>query len=214
MTAAPIGILGGTFDPIHHGHLRIALEVLEALELAELRFLPSATPPHRDAPSRGARQRAELVAAAIASEPRFSLDTRELDRDGPSYMVDTLASLRHDLGPDQPLCLLLGTDAFAGLPSWHDWQRLIDLAHLVVAQRPEAALDGAAFPAGWMDLHTARQIDELHQAPSGRLWRQSVTQLDISASDIRARLASGRSARYLVPDRVLDLIHSQPGCAD
>ena len=132
----PIGIFGGTFDPIHYGHLRTALELKERLEFAAVHFVPVANPPHRSAPLNDGKLRLRMVEAAIRGEPGFVADDRELKRPGLSYTVDTLASFRAELGADRPLCLLLGMDAFLGLPQWHRWRELLDLAHVVVAHRP------------------------------------------------------------------------------
>ncbi len=130
-----IGIFGGTFDPVHFGHLRPALEVQQALGLDEVRFIPAGQPPHRDMPHATAPQRLSMLQTAIEDQPGFAADEREIQREGPSYMVDTLALLREELG-QIPLCLILGYDAFLGLPAWHQWHRLIELAHLVITHRP------------------------------------------------------------------------------
>src|SRR5512143_4181715 len=131
----PIGIFGGTFDPIHYGHLRTALELKRALDLERLHFVPAATPPHRAAPCTDAALRLRMVQAAIAGEPGFVADDRELKRPGLSYTFDTLTSFRAEF-PDRPLCLLLGMDAFLNLPQWHEWREIPQLAHVVVAHRP------------------------------------------------------------------------------
>src|SRR5699024_2419974 len=139
MTQAPVGILGGTFDPIHNGHLRLAMELVACLSLDHVRLIPNGRPPHRDAPGAAPGQRAKWIRLAVANEPRLRLDDRELLRDGPSYMVDTLGSLRAELCA-QPLCLVMGRDVFAKLPEWHDWRRLFDLAHIVLINRPEVTI--------------------------------------------------------------------------
>lgn len=205
----PIGILGGTFDPIHYGHLRPALEMLETLQLAEVRFIPCRIPAHRATPLITAEQRLELVQRAIADQPGFVADDRELRRDGPSYMVDTLASLRDDLGDDIPLCLILGADAFRGLPSWHRWQQLSELAHIVVMQRPGAL---SSLPPVLEEFIAQRLIEDvvaLRQKPAGSILFQLVTQLHISATQIRALLAHGQSPRYLLPEAALAYIHDR-----
>lgn len=206
-----IGILGGTFDPIHLGHLRMAEELREKLGLAQVRFVPAAIPPHRSAPQLDASHRAEMVVLAITGHPHFTLDTRELARSGPSYTYDTLRELRTELGADSPLCLLLGSDAFLGLDSWHRWQELIDLAHIVVAHRPGASPDeNAMSPAlceQWLQRRTD-DIETLQHAPAGRMLLQPITALDISASAIRAMLQQGQSVRYLLPETVRRHIES------
>jgi len=208
MASRPIGILGGTFDPIHYGHLRPALELLNALELAEVRFLPCRIPAHRGAPLVTADQRLALVRLATAGQPGFVADDRELRRDGPSYMFDTLISLREDFG-DTPLCLIVGTDAFRELHTWHRWRDLTRLAHIVVMQRPGAL---KPFEPVLEEFVTPRVIYDafaLRQKPAGGILFQPVTQLNISATQIRTLLARGQSPRYLLPDAVLDYIHQR-----
>ena len=197
-----IGILGGTFDPVHFGHLRPALEIREALALDHVRFIPNRVPPHRETPWLAVEQRLALLRTAIDDEPGFVLDDRETRREGRSYMVDTLASLRSDY-PDQRLCLILGLDAFLGLQSWHDWKRLPSLCHLVVNCRPGFEWPDAS-SALLSELPATRLsgAEELASRTAGGILLQSVTQLAISASDIRARLATSRSVRYLMPDAV------------
>ncbi|KPK38195.1 MAG: nicotinate-nucleotide adenylyltransferase [Gammaproteobacteria bacterium SG8_47] len=206
-----IGILGGTFDPIHFGHLRPALEVAENLALSELRFLPCANPPHRRPPQADALQRLAMVRAAVAAEPRFRVDDRELRRGGLSYMVDTLVSLRTELG-GTPLCLLLGADAFAALDTWHEWERIPDLAHLIVMQRPEQEPAVGALSASLRELVRQRKTEDvagLNQKPAGDVCFVTVTQLAISATEIRRVLREGRSIRFLVPAVVEQLIEMQ-----
>ena len=196
-----IGILGGTFDPVHYGHLRPALEVMESLGLEQMRFIPNSIPPHREQPWLDSKQRLELLQIAIGDQPGFELDRRELERAGHSYMVDTLSSLQHDF-PGTTLCLVLGMDAFMGLKDWHQWQRIPELCHLVVTTRPGAELDQAFLqdiPAEFAD-----SVDELRSEAGGRILLKSVTQLDISASQIRLAMKQGRSARYLMPDTVYE----------
>lgn len=201
-----IGLLGGTFDPIHFGHLRPALDVMEALSLDVLRFIPAPRPPLRGEPVVTPQQRVEMVRLAITPQPGFDLDTRELDREGPSYTVDTLQALREELGEATPLVLLLGSDAFSRLPDWHKWERLPDLAHIAVMMRPDAVLDEGGFPDGWLQARLTDAAGALRERPSGCVITLPVTQLAISATDIRARLATGKSIRYLTPDAVCDYI--------
>ena len=196
-----IGILGGTFDPVHFGHLRPALEVMEAVGLEQVRFVPNSVPPHRETPWLDVAKRLELLATAIDGQPGFVLDRRELDRAGHSYMVDTLASLREDF-PAQALCLILGMDAFMGIKQWHQWQRLPGLCHVVATTRPGFDLDQDRVRES--PFEPAHSVSELSQVASGRFLLQSVTQLDISASRIRDLLAKGQSVRYLLPDEVYE----------
>ena len=197
-----IGLFGGTFDPIHYGHLRAALEVKEHLNLTQVRFIPSAMPPHRLQPTITATQRSDMVELAIANLPDAICDKRELDRHGYSYMVDTLASLRQDF-PEQPLLLCIGTDAFNGLARWHQWQRLFDYAHIIVMTRPNFQQQPL------IDFFTTRLVDDkqlLAQQLAGKLYFQTITQLDISASFIRQIISEKRSPKFLLPDTVLDFI--------
>ncbi len=205
-----IGIFGGTFDPVHLGHLRPALELAEVLELERLHILPAGHPPHRRAPHATTEQRLAMLRRAVAGQPGFELDEREIRRSGPSYMVDTLAEVRAEIGETTPLALLLGMDAFLGLASWHQWERLSELAHLVVSHRPGWSPQGLEDQGGPLAAFTASRrvtdTGELHRAPAGRLYLQPVSQLDISSSRIRELLAAGRSPRYLLPESVHDYI--------
>jgi nicotinate-nucleotide adenylyltransferase len=203
--SSAIGILGGTFDPIHFGHLRMAEELGESLALQQVRFLPAAQPPHRGEPQGLGQHRVAMAALAIADRPGFQLDLREFDRAGPSYMVDTLASLRVELGEHQPLCLLLGSDAFLGLPRWHCWRELLELAHIGIASRPGTWIEDNMPPelqAEWLQRRQA----VLPDTPAGSIIQRDITALDISASDIRLRLQQKRSVRYLLPESVRDYI--------
>lgn len=208
----PIGIFGGTFDPIHYGHLRMAEELASALSLEEVRFIPAGQPPHRASPRTEAKHRLEMTRLAIAGNPRFVLDEREVRRSveqtaRASYTVDTLTSLRQELGPDLPIWLLMGADAFLGLTTWKEWRQLFDLAHIAVAHRPGYRVSQSdALPDSLRsELHT-RRCDSPPAVPAGRIMLKPVTQLDISATGIRQHLSSGASARYLLPDPVLDYI--------
>jgi len=208
-----IGIFGGTFDPVHFGHLRPAVELFETLELDELRLIPAGLPPHRRAPRASSQQRLEMLRLAIVDQPGFVLDSREIERKGPSYMVDTLSGLRNELGEQCPLCLLLGMDAFLGLSSWHRWREIPHLAHLVVSHRPgwlPEHLDDHGGPLAELADHSlTSNPQELRQVPAGRIFMQPVTQLDISSTRIRALIRQGRTPRYLLPDAVWAYIQEQ-----
>jgi nicotinate-nucleotide adenylyltransferase len=201
----PIGIFGGTFDPIHCGHLRTAFELWQELKLAEVRFLPAGNPPHRDQIYANAEERLRMVRAAVADQPGFVVDDREVRREGMSYSVDTLIELRAEY-PARSLCLLLGMDAFLGLPHWHRWRELLTLAHIVVAHRPgwKAPERG---PLGELLVdHGTGTARDLHERPAGRVYVRAVTQLEISSTELRALLAAGRDPHYLVPDQVRQII--------
>ena len=201
-TLLMIGILGGTFDPIHYGHLRPAQEAMQQLALAELRFIPAATPPHRSPPVASSAQRLAMLELAIHGLPGLRSDERELKRAGPSYTVDTLESLRAELN-DAPLCLLIGADQFRSFETWHRWQEIRDLAHLVILNRPGPA--PGALPA-WARARECTDFRALHAAPGGRLAFLGVSPQDISATRIRAALARGETVLGLLPEAVLEYI--------
>ena len=205
----PIGIFGGTFDPIHFGHLRLAEEMAEGIGLSQVVFIPAGQPPHRGAPRTAATHRLEMVRRAAAGNPRFTVDAREVESPRPSYTVDTLTALRAELGDEQPLWLLLGADAFLELPSWHEWQQLFELAHIAVAARPGAPLmQSDAMPDVLKNEVSQRQgAAGSDTGPAGSVLLRATTPLDISATVIRDILARNGSARYLLPDAVLDYIH-------
>lgn len=193
----PLAVFGGTFDPIHVGHLSVAWEASELLD-AEVRLMPASVPPHRPAPIASASQRASMLQAALQGQPRLTLDTRELERSGPSYTIDTLQGLRQEQEL-RPLILLLGADAFAGLTGWHRWRELFEVAHIGVLSRPGVA---AALPDALAEETSSRHVDDpvqLRQSPAGKLIRLEVTPLEISATRIRELLAAGRDPRYLLP---------------
>lgn len=209
--AGILGLLGGTFDPLHVGHLRLGLEAREALGLAEVCFIPAGNPPLRDAPRCPAAHRLAMVERAVAGEPGCSADASEVTAAAaPSYTIDTLERQRRRHGPRRPLVLLLGADAFARLESWHRWRELFALAHVAVATRPGHELRVGAGESLLDAEFRARQgsAADLADAPAGRIVHFAITPLEISASAIRARLARGSSVRYLVPDGVLDYIQT------
>ncbi len=200
-----IGIFGGTFDPIHIGHLRMALELKEQLDLDEMRLLPCHQPPHRYVPQVSSAQRAEMLRIALQDCPELQLDERELQRDKPSYTYDTLLELRAELGSDVSLVLCMGEDAFAGLPNWYCWQELIRLAHIVVIARPGWNIPESG---GARDLLDEYQGEPkcLTEAAAGSIVLQSPRLLPISATEIRQQIQVGKSAQFLVPDAVWNYI--------
>ncbi len=200
--ACSIGVFGGTFDPIHHGHLRIALDALETLRLQQVRFVPLAQAVHRKQPDAPADVRLQMLQAALDRRQDLIADDRELRRKGPSYTIDTLRSLYEDF-PEARLCLLLGDDAFNDFASWHDPLGILGLANIAVLRRPNQA--SSSDPA-LAELLTKHWVKELMPARSGQIVFCTVTQLEIASSDIRQRIASGRSADFLTPPAVLDLI--------
>jgi nicotinate-nucleotide adenylyltransferase len=203
-------VYGGTFDPIHTGHLAIARAARDALA-CPVRLMPAADPPHRPPPGAPAAQRAAMIERAIAGESRLVLDRFELERSGRSYTVDTLQALRATLGPVQPLAWLVGADSFLGLPSWSRWTSLLDLAHLVVAERPGSPLD-AVLPPPLADAVRGRWAavpKALEHAPAGLVYRLRQPLVAVSATEVRARLAAGRSVTGLLPGNVAAFIEEK-----
>lgn len=199
-----IGLLGGTFNPVHYGHLRMAQELAEMLELSEVRFIPAAIPPLKTSPTASAEHRVNMVRLAIEDNPLFQLDTRELHRSGASYTIDTLISLREELGPETRLTLFIGSDAFRQFDKWHRWQELLNYCHIALVQRPHAIREALSKTLeAYLAAHYAEQSHELQDAPSGYITMQPITALDISSTAIRQRVQQGLSLRYLVPQNVI-----------
>lgn len=202
-----IGIFGGTFDPIHIGHLRMALELKQQLFLDEMYLLPCHQPPHRAAPQVSSNQRAEMLRIALRDCPELQLDERELRRDKPSYTYDTLMELRAELGDEVSLVLCMGEDAFAGLPTWYSWRELIRLAHIAVVARPGWSIPDEGEVRDLLAKHL-RDVKSLNDEPSGSIVLQSLRLLPISATEIRQEIIAGKSAQFLVPDAVWNYIHT------
>jgi nicotinate-nucleotide adenylyltransferase len=209
--ASPLGLFGGTFDPVHFGHLRLAAELREAFRLERVVFLPAGHPwqRERDTHASGA-DRVRMLELAVAGEPAFAVDDREVRRPGPSYTADTLAEFRAECGPGTPLVFLCGTDAFARVETWHRWESLFELAHFAVAVRADdpdwhakgpGAIPRALWPRVTMSLR------DLLAAPGGRIMTFAMTPLAISSTAIRGLVQAGSSIRYLTPDPVVDHIH-------
>lgn len=208
-----IGLLGGTFNPIHFGHLRIAEELRENLKLDEVRFIPSANPPHKNQPKVSGEQRADMVLAAIEAHPEFVLDTQELAREGASYTIDTLKQLRQYFGPECSLCFIMGSDAFVKLETWHQWEKLLDYCHIILVSRPQDADNPQPEISARLQLflseHYTENPDDLHETSHGLIHMQAVTPLAISSSLIRALSKQMKSIRYLTPSTVVKKILDQ-----
>ena len=205
---APIGVLGGTFDPIHFGHLRLGEEAADHFGLARVHIIPAGDPYHRSPTVASAQHRLAMVAIAVRNNPRLIADGRELTRTGPSYTVDTLESLRAELGAAQPLVLLLGADAFIQMATWQRWQAIFALAHVCVAERPGYSAWRAALPGDLREQLGQRNLQGacLPHQPAGSILSFPLRPLDISASAIRALFREGMSARYLLPSEVVAYI--------
>lgn len=209
----PLAILGGTFDPVHYGHLHLADDVRKALALPDVRLVPAGDPPHREAPHASARDRVAMLVLGVREFPGLVVDTREIDRGGKSYSVDTLAGLRAEL-PQRPLALIVGADQFRSLTKWHRWRDLIDLAHLIVVPRPGVSLD-RDLPAELAPLWQARRSEEpqaLRTRAAGAIYVQPVVPRAISSSEVREALARDgvKSVEIagLLPAKVLAYIES------
>lgn len=200
----PIGLYGGSFDPVHLGHLRTALEVSELLNLDRVHFLPSRLPPHREAPRAEADIRVRMLEAAVANVDGFHVDQRELQRAGESYTIDTLMSLREEL-PGRSLVLILGMDAFLGLPDWHRAGELIDYAHFIVAHRPGWQPPQTGVIGEWLAERLAPGPEALATG-AGRFYVHPVTALDISSTAIRDGIKRGGDPRFLVPESVRTIL--------
>jgi len=212
-SSAPIGVLGGTFDPIHFGHLRLAEELGATLRLEAVRLVPSGTPPHRAAPRVAAEHRLAMTRLAAAGNNRLQVDEREMRRTGPGYTYDTLSSLRAEIGAAQPLVLIVGADAVLEFATWHRWHEIFGLAHIAVAHRPGFPVErwSDRMPQPLAREYSARLMQQplaVHLTPAGGIAVVPFTALDISATAIRDLLKGGASPRYLLPDAVLDYIRT------
>ena len=216
----PVVVLGGTFDPVHNGHLRSAVEVAEYLGVNRVFLIPSNIPVHRAQPDCSPSQRLQMLKLATANESLLEIDDREYARGGQSYMVETLASIRQEIGTARSLILVMGMDAFLDLTGWYRWQSIPDLAHLLLLERPGTDFSGE-MEIELRELFQSRQVsktEDLLSDPAGRVLTACLRQLDISASQIRHAVREGRSIRYLVPEPVFDYIrdhgiygHSEKG---
>ncbi len=205
MNPRPLAVLGGSFDPVHNGHLRMALEAAHLLD-ASVALLPTGTPPHRVAPIASPTQRLAMLELALRGQDRLSVDARELSRVGPNFTVDTLREMREEVGPEHSLILLIGTDQFALLDTWNRWQEIFEYAHIGVLGRPGVTAQTSAGVAEQVSARSTTAAVELAETPAGRVLQIPTTLLDISASRIRADLVAGRSPRWLLPDSVLEYI--------
>lgn len=201
-------IYGGTFDPVHYGHLKPVEILANLIGLAKVVIMPNNVPPHRPQPEATSAQRKEMLQLAIADKPLFELDERELQRDTPSYTSETLKAWRQEAGPDQPLAFIIGQDSLINFPTWHDYQSILGNAHLLVCRRP-------GYPMAmkeeqhqhWLDAHLTHRADDLHDSPAGKIYLAETPWFDISATLIRERLQKGESCADMLPEAVLAYIH-------
>ncbi|MGS2722723.1 nicotinate-nucleotide adenylyltransferase [Porticoccus sp. GXU_MW_L64] len=210
---AAVGVFGGTFNPVHIGHLRSALDIRQHVQLDDMRLMPCALPPHREAPQVAAQHRLAMLQLAVAGEPGLQVDDRELRRaadngnNRPSYTIDSVVELRAELGPQAVICLCVGMDSLLSLDTWHRWRELLDFVHLVVVARPGWAEPQSGDVAEWLCQHRVENVAQLHRQPSGKVWLEALALLPVSATEIRSALAVGQSVRYLLPDAVIGYIN-------
>lgn len=208
MKRQSLGIFGGTFDPVHLGHLRLALELKQQLQLDDMRLMPCHLPPHRQQPGASSEQRVAMLQLALANCPELGVDLRELNRPQASYTVDSLSELRAELGPEASLVFCLGADSFAGLASWHRWQELLGLAHLAVVERPGWGFPETGPVAELLVRHQALPA-QLQQHAAGAIVRLAPRLLPVSATEVRQLVTSGQSPQFLLPDSVWQYIRAQ-----
>jgi len=207
--ARPIGILGGTFDPVHHGHLRLALEVYQSCALDEVRLIPLHTPAHRQAPAVSPSQRLQMLYLATQKIKGLVVDERELQRADVSFTVETLRSLRVEAG-QRSLCLIMGMDAFQSLNTWYEWTALLDYAHIIVARRPAAeTIIEHAEVAGLYKKNLTTELSDLHTLQAGKIFNLDVAELDISSTRIRELISTKQDVHFLLPDNVISYIEQE-----
>lgn len=214
MNQAPFVFMGGTFDPIHHGHLRTALELQQWIGCPSVCLIPSGQPVHRGATVVSAQQRLAMVELAVADEPALQVDAREVNTAEPSFSIHTLRSLRAELGDARPLCMVMGMDAYLGLAKWREWDTFLALCHIIVVARPGYSQSLPAELVAFTRKHQSEHLDELLNAAAGQVLVHELTPLGISATQIRTLIAAGQSPRYLLPDPVWHYIqqHQLYGC--
>lgn len=209
MKPGPLGILGGTFNPIHRGHIQSALELCERLALKEMRLMPSAVPPHRELPTCSAARRAQMVRLAAAEHTCLQCDDRELQRSGPSYTIDSLADIRAEEGTERSIILVMGADAVAALDGWHRWRELTGFSHILVIARPGWQLPREGIVADWLQQHLTRSLETLQHTSCGAVLVQELTPHNVSSTEIRRLIAAAESPRELVPEPVWQYIKKQ-----
>lgn len=210
LSLIPLGLFGGTFNPIHFGHLRLALELSQALNIERVKFIPGGRPPHRNDPLAAAAHRVAMVQLAIADNKRFECDTREVERSTLSYSVETLKEMRQEFGDEFCFCFFLGSDAFLGLSTWHEWKKLFELTHIIIGQRPGFHdIAAAQLPPALATEFSQRlqpNLDFIKTRQAGCIYVVDTTLLNISATRIRTAVQANTSPRYLLPDPLLEYI--------
>ncbi|KGK41433.1 nicotinate-nucleotide adenylyltransferase [Nitrincola sp. A-D6] len=202
----PYVFMGGTFDPVHHGHLRTALEIQQWLQVSQVSLIPSGEPVHREQPGCSAEHRLAMVTLAVADAASLHVDEREVSSSEPSFSALTLTSLRNELGPQRPICMVMGMDAYLTLPQWKDWHTFLSLCHIIAVARPGYQYQPVAQMDEFTRLHAAESPLVLTEKPCGSVLIHELTPLGISATQIRELIGQGHSPRYLLPDQVWEYI--------
>jgi nicotinate-nucleotide adenylyltransferase len=201
-----VALFGGTFNPVHFGHLRIATELAELLQVDSIRMMPCAFPPHRGEPEVSGEQRLEMLQLAIGRETTLHTEDIELQRPAPSYSIDTVRLIREQIGGQTPLFLCIGMDALNSLDSWHDWQRISQYCHIIVSSRPSFSIPQTGYLADWITLHRCDDLTTLKQSAQGKIYFCELTMLAISSTSIRNKVSNGENICYLTPESVVDYI--------
>lgn len=206
-------LLGGTFDPIHYGHLRPAISLANEVDLKQIRLLPNHIPPHKPQPEANTEQRLAMLALAIEDLPLFALDVSEIlpeTSTRPSYTVETLQAWRCKNGNQKPLAFIMGQDSLLGLPTWHKWQTLLDYCHLLICRRPSYSTqtDNTKLQQ-WIDTHQTNDVKDLHNSPNGYIYLAHTPLEDISATEIRQNINNAQNCKNLLPPKVWQYIHTQ-----
>ncbi|XTZ37291.1 nicotinate-nucleotide adenylyltransferase [Salmonella enterica] len=203
-------LFGGTFDPVHYGHLKPVEALANMIGLSRVIIMPNNVPPHRPQPEATSQQRKKMVELAIADKPLFSLDERELQRDAPSWTAQTLQEWRQEQGPQRPLAFIIGQDSLLGFPGWHNYESILDNCHLIVCRRPGYPLTMQQEEhQQWLERHLTPYVEELHTLPAGKIFLAETPWFNISATLIRERLEKGESCEDLLPAAVLDYINAE-----
>jgi nicotinate-nucleotide adenylyltransferase len=202
-----VAIFGGTFDPIHNGHLTIASELAQLLDVNEVRLVPCAYPPHRGEPNVDTEHRRAMLATALShTNAPLIIDDIELRRSAPSYSIDTVKLLRKDIGADVPLFMCIGMDALSELDSWHQWQQILDFCHIAVSSRPGYKHPDAGPLSEWIACHRSDDLSATQRKPSGCIYFCELSMLDISSTNIRVKLGKGDKVDLMLPDSVISYI--------
>ncbi|OAT24334.1 nicotinate-nucleotide adenylyltransferase [Proteus myxofaciens] len=205
-----IALYGGTFDPIHYGHLRPVEALSRLIGLKEVVWLPNNIPPHRPQPEASSQQRLEMVRLAIQPFRSFRVDTREIEKAAPSYSIETLSDFRKEIGNKQSLAFIIGQDSLLSINTWHKWEELLDVCHLLVCARPgyQTTFSSKEMQS-WLEQHQTTQYEDIHRLPAGKVFLADTPLYNISATDIRARHKAGLNCHDLLPTAVEDYINQQ-----